>query len=284
MEKKRLWLLLSAALGIALASSPAQSTTVYMAFDGDATFPSITVTHATAGLGDFTGSAFGISSAADTAYLENAILTLVRADYAAYNIDFVTSIPVSGTYQVWGIDDTAYTFSDFCGMTVECQRLFGKADPTATVGDAVGYARTWAGSMSLDGVTNPYGGSATSSPELDISTHTLDQIAQALANNAAHEIAHLYGVAHEGLDAGSFSQVWNLMETNIESTMVSQNKYFSSTANGTLLAALGCNSELQGCTVNGGGDQEPVIPEPTGLLMFGLGTLLVGGYSRRRRA
>jgi len=265
------------ALFVSLRSSGAGATNfVYMAFDGAPSFPSITVTHPTAGLADFTGSAFGITNPTDTSYLEGAIQSLVQTDYAAYDITFVTTEPIVGPYDVWGIDDSAYTFSDSCGMTTECQRLFGKAS-------ASGYARTWAGSLSLDGSTNPYGGSATSSPELDITTHTLDQIAQAMANNAAHEIAHLFGVAHEGLDAGNPSQTWNLMETNVESTMASTNKYFSTAANSTLLSSLGCNPAFQGCgNHDGGDDQNPPIPEPTSAVLFGLGALLFAGAWRQR--
>ena len=215
---------------------------VFTNFDGDANatfdFPNITVDHDTGplgtGLADFTGSAFGISSTTDTQSLENKILSLVQADYAAFDVTFTTTQPVGtpGTdFKVWGIDDTAYTFQN---VSPEDSRLFGKAD-----GIPGGFARTWAGSFSLDGVTNPYGGTVVSSPELDITTHTIDEIAQALANNAAHEIAHLFGVVHEGLDAGMASQPSNLMQTDIESVMASTNKFFSSQANQQLLLAVG---------------------------------------------
>jgi hypothetical protein len=158
------------------------SAIVYMEFEGDVAFPNVTVSHPTPGLADFTGSAFGMNTLAQETALESAILALVQADYAPYDVTFVTTAPagVAGVdYKVYGIDDTAFTFNN---GGFENSRLFGKVDSNPG-----GFARTWAGSFSLDGVSNPYGGNQTSSPQLDISTHTSDQIAQALAQRLLRE-------------------------------------------------------------------------------------------------
>jgi hypothetical protein len=275
MKVKKLSIALAFGLIAILAPSAAWSATLYMMFDGDAgasfSFPSITVTHPTAGLGDFTGSSLGLTTAAQETYVENQILALVQADYADYDIMFVTTEPIVGPFEVWGIDDTAYTFSDNCAPGVECDRLFGKAEPVS------GYARTWAGSFSLDGVTNPYGGTATSSPEMDFPAYTLDEIAQGLANSAAHEIAHLYGVVHEGLDAGLPSVPGSLMQTDVEGVMATTDKVFSSAAHAQLCSTLG--------EAIGSGACGPVgaVPEPGAVMLFGLGALLMGAYTSRRR-
>ena len=168
----------------------ADAMVVFMNFDGDAAFPSITVSHNTAGLAAFTGSAFGASNLpAHEAAIETAMLALVAADFAPYNVTFTTTAPggVLGVdYVVYGIDDTAFTFDSILNSGQENSRLFGKVD---ALGGS--YARTWAGSFALNGNNGPFGGTnqSTSSPPLSFANNTDAQIAQALANSAARTSA-----------------------------------------------------------------------------------------------
>lgn len=280
-----------AAALVLLAAAPAKATTyVLMDFDGDALFPSLTYQANTAGLAGFTGSAFGLS-AADRDAVVASIMTLVAADYAAYDISFVTDTTGLSSWYTWGIDDSAYVFSQFLpnpgvydpinpyaacpgGAYGDCFRLYGKAigGSAAFPNDAAGnsivnptYARTWAGSFALGaGTADP------SSPSLFGASNTA--IAQALANSAAHEIAHLFGVGHPSSCATGFS-CFDLMWASTEGVESTNNKSFSSGDAAILLSALG----PAGQTGGGGGTQ---VPEPATVTLLGLGTL---GLIRARR-
>jgi hypothetical protein len=197
----------------------------------------------TAGLDPFSASAFGLSvPQADT--VKTNILTLVKADFAPYDIDFITDITQPHDY-TWGIDDTAYVFTDGpvfpyvnpWGACPEppCHRLFGKASNNPGDVDQFGddiyhptYSRTWAASFIL--------GPASADPSSpSLFEHSTGEISQALANNAAHEIAHFFGVS----DAGASGAGWNLMYVEVESVESTHDKYFSTGDQATLLAALG---------------------------------------------
>jgi len=236
----RTWLLITA-LPVAL---PARADTVFVDFQGDNTvdptitfvFPNITVEHDTLGLGKFT--AFGYS-AASFEIVKNTMLEKLREDFSGLNMTFTAVQPEGrpgSDFKVYGIDDTGFTFTVNCsnGLKEGC-RLFGKASgfcDLACQGSTVGgFARTWAGSFALDGVHNPYGGSLKSSPILP-GPFSAAQVGQALANSAAHEIAHLFNVQHEAKDLNPDlpAEPGNLMETDSERVMATTNKAFSSQA------------------------------------------------------
>jgi hypothetical protein len=214
---------LALAMGLTVAVAlPARATTyVYMDFDGDPLFPNLNYQENTAGLAAFTGSSLGLSPAS-LANVESIILADVAADYAPYDIAFVTHTTglTPSTFYTWGIDDRAFVFSNRvpaaphayvpidpsqpCPATLDgvatngCSRLFGKAIGGSALfpDDITGanivnpmFARTYAGSFAL----GP-GSASPSSPSLFGASDAL--IGQALANSAAHEIAHLFGVGH----------------------------------------------------------------------------------------
>jgi len=298
-------ILTSVALSFALwAPAPAFATTiVYMDFDGDASFPSLTWQEVTTGLSAFTGSAFGLNATQRDSVV-SSMMSLVLEDYQAWDIDFVTDTTGLSSWYTWGIDDSAYVFSEgqptppigpnapyydeidpyspcptVGGFFYDCHRLYGKAmggtlaEPNDQYGNNIynpTYARTWAGSAALGA-----GSADPSSPALNIGTHTLDQIAQYLANSAAHEIAHLFGVGH------SVGPGWNLMYVEVESVEASNNKYFRGADQEILLAALGVRPD----DPDDPGDDDPptTVPEPGTLALFGIGLIGMGLMRRRRK-
>jgi hypothetical protein len=112
------------------------TTVVYMDFDGDPTFPSLTYAFNTHGLGVFNGFAFGLS-AAESDQVKSNILTLVREDFADYDVEFTTNAADPHDY-TWGIDNSYYmwkepydtSFEDDlywgCPWGFTCYRLYGK--------------------------------------------------------------------------------------------------------------------------------------------------------------
>ena len=244
MSMKVLRVLLLAAVILLVVSSVQAAKVVLLNFDGDATFPSLTSQSVTYGLAPFTGSAFSLS-ASDADAVKANILTLVEADYAPYDINFITDKSLPHDYE-WGVDDSANVYTEGppyylsvdpyspCPSGYTCHRLFGKTANNPGDTDNWGnniyhpeYSRTFAGSFAL--------GAGTASPSSpSLVGHTVGQISQALGNSAAHEIAHLFGVKHPASGAG-----WNLMYTEVESVESTVNKYFSASDQAILLAALG---------------------------------------------
>jgi hypothetical protein len=268
-----------------LVALPAKATTVVlMDFDGDAAFPSLTYGANTTGLASFTGSAFGLS-APDLATVESNILAKVTADYAPYDISFVTDTTGLSSWYTWGIDDTAYVFPNT--LTVPdpgynpidanapcpasaggCNRLYGKASNTPGAVDKAGnniynptYARTWAGSFALGAGT-----ASPSSPSLE--GDTVEHISQALANSAAHEIAHLFGVGHP---AGCAAPCFDLMFADIEANESTRDKSFSAGDRAILLEALGPSQD----------GNNNSVPEPAPLALLGAALFALLCFSRR---
>jgi hypothetical protein len=101
-------------LALVLAARANATAYVLMDFDGDAAFPSLNYQQNTAGLAAFTGSAFaaGGLGAVRLANVESIIMTKVAADYAPYDIAFVTDTTGLGSWYTWGIDDLAFVFSN----------------------------------------------------------------------------------------------------------------------------------------------------------------------------
>jgi hypothetical protein len=219
---------------------------VKLEFEGDPDFPSITVTQPTHGLARFTGSAFGLSPTQRNLVVRR-IKERLAADYAPFNVQFVTVTPPAGTFYTWGIDDTAFVFdTGECGNpSGQFRRLFGRAGvdpPTKRDCDQnpvhfPHHARTWAGSLA-----QPSTSRSPSSPSLALGNNlpggipvTVEHIAQALANNAAHEIGHLFGLGHA--PCGTFDTTCKrqrLMFTDIESVEATNDKIFQDRDDGAL--------------------------------------------------
>jgi hypothetical protein len=204
---------------------------ILLDFDGDPDFPGITWQHQTHGLDPFSGVILGLPPS-KREELKARITELVQQDYTEFdNVHIVDNTEGLSFWYTWGIDDKTYIFSvdpdltddnepDYvspiqrdhaCPETGEffCLRLYGKAGayPNPNEKDRFGtsifyptFARTFAGSFSI-----PENGPARSRPALiygntypGILPHAInvEYLAQAIANNASHEIAHLFRVSH----------------------------------------------------------------------------------------
>lgn len=213
-----------------MAASPGDLNTiyVYLKFDGDAAFPSITTQRNTAGLAPFKGSAFNLPESQKTP-LVNEIIERINEDYSSFgNLTFVTDPAGLDWYYSWGIDDRAYVFDTEedhpnvalfpidphapCpeGVVGICGRLWGKGGAFGNIDekDAWGnsifhpmHARTFAGSFVLN---SDEGDACSSTPPLiwgeyipgTGKTVNIETLANALGNNASHELGHLFGLQH----------------------------------------------------------------------------------------
>jgi hypothetical protein len=205
---------------------------IYLDFDGDLLFPSITYDTDTSSRGQldwglflFTGLVFGIDNVNDRNQLVEEIINRIKADYYSWvssgRLIFVTDTTGLDWWYTWGIDARAIIFQNnqpsnidvdpidphmSCPLVanVVCKRLFGKAgcdrsDITDVWGHSIFhpfYCRTFAGSLALDEFS-----ADPSAPPLILGTtlegrYVVDigTLANALGNCGSHEIGHLLGL------------------------------------------------------------------------------------------
>ena len=126
-------------------------TYIFLNFEGDPDFPSLTTGRDTSGLARFNGSAFRITLPEQRNNLIQAILDRVRQHYIDFNVEISTTKPPAGTdYYTLGMDDSPYIFVDL-NTNALTKRLYGKAgyNPSTGIGTHPKYSRTWAGSFTL---------------------------------------------------------------------------------------------------------------------------------------
>ena len=238
---------------------PGQKAQLYVLldFDGDVNFPNITWQHPFHGLNAFTGVSLGLPPH-ELQNLIQRIIGMVKHDYAPFdNVHFVTDTRGLAFWYTWGIDDSAYIFSvagsggsepqmvspissdEPCPESPPhgCRRLHGKvgAYPNTNEKDQFGnyiyqplFARTFAGSFAI-----PEQGPSESYPPLIYGNEfrqgpgdiDVEYIAKALANNAAHEIAHLFRVTHPPSDCDT-ECANDLMVSEPEWKEARNNKHF----------------------------------------------------------
>jgi hypothetical protein len=221
---------------------------VKLEFDGDPSFPSLTVLRPTPGLAAFTGGNFGLTPAQRTDVVQR-VMTLLQADYvgSGLNVEFVTQTAGISEFYTWGIDDSALIVptGDCANPGLNFERLYGKAG-SGFGNDCNGasihfprHARTWAGSFTV------FGAHAPSQPPLrvgntfgDGTVITTAHIAQALANSAAHEIGHLFGLKHP-VCADDACRTGRLMFSSTEEVEARNDKSFDPGELDSLRTAIG---------------------------------------------
>jgi hypothetical protein len=228
--------------------SPPQPIFVKLVFEGDPNFPSLTSNQRTDGLGRFTGANFGITTLAQRNDLIGRIQAILGNKYKGYNIKFVTGTPPVANFYTWGIDDGTIVSHDCNGPSV-IGRIFGMAGSkvdTTNVCDGSSiffprHARTWAGSF-----TRPSGAWSPSDPALILGNRmngtriTLEHIAQALGNSAAHEISHMFGTLDVGCGRTDDScRATRLMRASKESLEATNDKVFVVSEKRILRKAIG---------------------------------------------
>jgi hypothetical protein len=243
--------------------APARTMYVKLQFEGDPGFPSLTSTTLTRGLDRFTGAAFGLSQQQREVVVQR-IQELVEEDFRDFNVEFVTGTPPMTNSFTWGIDDSKFLYpaNGACtGSTTS--RLWGKAgsldhQSVDCTGESLyhpSYARTFAGSFVVlsnsDSPSQPplrLGQPLPPGPfdsQLSFPTISVEHIAQALANSAAHEIGHLFGLKHpEGAEdlqckTSLTFQATRLMCSSPEGIEARFNKGFSGTERAILAASIG---------------------------------------------
>ena len=255
-------------------AQPPSPTIVNMNFEHDGTFPSLTSYKDTTGLARFTGSAFRLTPEERDSVVQK-IVELVREDFKDFNIVFNADGFTAGAYW-WGIDDSFYVFYD---EPSECTpggwgRLYGKAGgnpsilpgPCSDPGVHPKYARTWAGSFAIiprpdldpnvisfpplipyshcsDAERHPHTGFYCGHFLSGSQVVTVDGVAQALANSAAHEISHLFGTLHTGqidpVTGNTVNANGQLLQSENEWTEANTNKSFDTVNYNILMRNLG---------------------------------------------
>lgn len=256
---------------------------VFLNFDQFYFYPNVTVQHFVDGLDGFDASAFGAAVIGDVVAndIQALMLQFMREDFADFDVELVTTRPEPPTPFVrWGMDDRSYTFASPCDDVdgvdsdgdgeLECvipdnRRLYGIAcadEPDSTC-EAINVARTFAGSFTLTPFDQPYNGGtegSVSDPPLLLSTvGSIEPIARALANNASHEIAHLFGARHPPTN----DQVLDLMSTQREGLMAMADKQFVGDGLLRLCEVLGPSGPDSRCPTGTGNAAEMDTGSPT---------------------
>jgi hypothetical protein len=225
--------------------SPRPPIFVKLIFDGDVNFPSITSAQDTGGVGRFTGVNFDLNQA-QRGQVVRRIREILDEKYKGLNVVFVTSTPPVASFFTWGIDDSTIVASN-CNGPNGVGRIFGLAgakSPTAADCDGNSiffprFARTFGGSFTRTGGSSPSRPALRLNNNLNGTPVTVEHIARALGNSAAHEIGHMFGLEHAPCSTDTTCQRTRIMVTMPEDIEATNDKVFDDRELDTMRAGTG---------------------------------------------